>query len=158
MLRLRELARAIVDAFAEHGLLTYASAISFRALVALVPLLLLGLALLGALGLEDVVLGIARWLVAIGLLTLAVGTLVRYAPAERPEARWASAGSALVIGAWIVASLAFRWWVGSVADFESAVGILTVFLLLTAYVFVSPTIFIVGVQLDEILRKERRRS
>jgi membrane protein len=50
------LARAapIREAYAEHGLATHAAAIAFRVLVALVPLTLLGIALLGALDLEDV--------------------------------------------------------------------------------------------------------
>jgi len=38
---------------AEHGLPIYASAIAFRAIVALIPLVLLGLGLLGALGLQS---------------------------------------------------------------------------------------------------------
>jgi len=49
-----KVARRFTDAFGEHRLLTFASAISFRALVALVPLTLLALAVLGALGLENV--------------------------------------------------------------------------------------------------------
>jgi membrane protein len=109
-------------------------------------------------GALDVVLGLGRWLAAVGLLSLAVGVLVRYAPAERPEVRWASAGSILVIASWVVASLAFSWYVSSIADFESATGSLTVFLVLTAYVFTSVTVFLVGVELDELLRKEVRRS
>src|SRR5919201_4770752 len=52
--RVREIVPELARRVGEHSLLTYASAIAFRALVALVPLLLLGLALLGALGLEDV--------------------------------------------------------------------------------------------------------
>jgi membrane protein len=52
--RLRSAAREAAECFSEHALLTYASAISFRALIALVPLALLGLALLGVFGLEDV--------------------------------------------------------------------------------------------------------
>jgi membrane protein len=258
----RAIAAGIKARFGEHHLWTYASAISFRALVALVPLTLLGLALLGALGLEDVwtnsiapaieshatppvysaidysvgkifassaagliafaaalllwdmswamrtmmealneihdvddprpwwrrwlvglalaaavivcvvaavlavvlgprpegvlhvLLGIGRWPAAILLLGLAVALIVRYGPAERPQARWASAGSVLVVGSWIVASLVFRWWVGSVANFKTAIGSLTVFLVLTAYVFTSAAIFLIGVELDEILRKE----
>lgn len=252
--RLLELARLVAASVREHELLTYASAIAFRALVALVPLTLLGVALLGALGRPDVwhdsispriegavsapvyggidysaelildsgtagiiafavallvwdltwavfavmralnrihdveesrpfrhqvgvavalavavglcvvgsvlvvlaapVLGFGRWAVAVVLLGLAVGILVRYAPAERPGVRWASAGSTLVIGAWIAASLAFGWYVGSVANFQTAVGTLTVFLVLTAYVFTSSAIFLVGAQLDELLRAD----
>lgn len=261
--RLAELVRLIAGAFRQNDLLTYASAIAFRGLVALVPLTLLGLALLGSLGLEDVwfdtlapkiegrvtepvfgaidysvqeilraetggliafasalllwdlawavgaimsalnrihevpeqrswvrllatrialavvialclvgaalvlavaptladgvldgLLGIARWVVAVTLIGLAVGLLMRYAPAERPDAKWASAGSLLVVVSWIAASLAFRLYVSSVANFQTAVGSLTVFLVLTAYVFISSAIFIVGAQLDELLRKD----
>jgi membrane protein len=262
--RLRQLAGLSAAAFREHHLWTYASAVSFRALVALVPLTLLGLGLLSALGLQEVwtdsiapaiqghvtppvfsaidysvgkifssgsagliafasalllwdmtwavsttiealneihdvkerrpwwrrylvavalalavilgvvgsvlvvilgprpggvfhvLFGIGRWPAAVALLGLAVGLLVRYGPAERPQVRWASAGSLLVVGSWIVASLGFRWWVGSVADFKTAIGSLTVFLVLSAYVFTSAAIFLVGVQLDEMLRKDVR--
>src|SRR5207245_9063273 len=39
------------DAFVEHNLLTYAAAVAFQMIVALLPLAVLGLALLGAFGL-----------------------------------------------------------------------------------------------------------
>ena len=262
--RVQELIRTIAARFGDHRLWTYASAISFRAIVALVPLTLLGLGLLSALGLEDVwtdsvapairaqvtppvfsgiefsvdeifssspaaliavaavlllwdmawavtttmealnavhdvddprpwwrrylvalvlasaviacvvgavlvvivgprgggvldvVLGIGRWPAAVVLLGVAVGLLLRYGPAEHPQPRWASVGSVLVIASWIVASVVFRWWVGSVADFKTAIGSLTFFLVLSAYVFVSAAIFLIGVELDEILRKEAK--
>ena len=259
---LRATAHDVAECFAEHSLLTYASAIAFRALVALVPLTLLGLALLGVFGLEDVwtdtiapalkehltqpvfngidftvnrifttdksslivlaialvvwdmtwavnavtqalnrihdveerrsklrrlgvaaglglavvlclitavlvqsiapsvtdgtldtLLSILRWPVATLFLWAAVALLFRYAPAERPEFRWASGGSLLVIGTWLVASALFRAWATDVADYRSATGSLTVFLLLTAYVLVSSTIFLIGAELDELARK-----
>ena len=248
----------------EHGLPIYASAIAFRALVALIPLVLLGLGLLGALGLQStwadsiapaieprvtqpvfhaidysakkilsngtagliafasalvlwdlaigvsaimnalnriheveegrsrmrkiltaaglavavavcvlgavlvltvapraggsfhVLLGLGRWVLAPLLLILAVGLLVRLAPAERPEARWASVGSTLVIVTWIVASILFKLWVTYVADFKSAIGTLTGLLIITTYVFVSSAIFLVGAELDELLREQAR--
>jgi membrane protein len=104
------------------------------------------------------VLGVGRWFVAVALLMFIVGAVMRFGPAERPEKRRASAGSILVIVVWIAASLLFKLWVTSVADFKSAVGSLTVLLLLSWYVFVSSAIFLVGAQLDELLRREARRS
>jgi membrane protein len=95
---------------------------------------------------------IVRWPVAVALLAVQVALLFRYAPAERPEIGWASGGSILVIGVWLVTSILFRLWVSHVANFETAVGSLTVFLILTAYVFVSSAIFLIGAQLDELLR------
>jgi membrane protein len=265
---LRETAHDLGACFAEHALLTYASAIAFRALVALVPLTLLGLALLGVFGLTDVwtdaiapalkdhftlpffegvdftvqkifssdstslialatalvvwdmtwamnaimqalnriheveesrsklrriavaaglgvavvvfliasvlvmsilpslagggaldvLLSAARWPVAIVLLWAALALLFRYAPAERPEFRWASGGSLLVIGIWLVASLLFRGWVTEVANFKSPTGSLTVFLVLTSYVLVSASILLVGAEVDELARKRNARS
>jgi membrane protein len=254
-------ASGIVHAFVKHNLLTYTAAIAFQALVALVPLTLLGLALLGVAGLRDewtseiapgihgrvtppvfhaidstvrriidsggagvialalllslwylaaavravmealnkihdvedrrpwwrrlllavglavvcglailssalvvalgpraggamsILFGAGRWLIAIALLGLAVGILVRAGPAEHPQPRWASAGSLLVIAFWICASVVFRFWVTSVADFRSPVGSLTGLLLITGYLYSSAAIFLVGVQLDELLRK-----
>jgi len=264
---LRETAHDVAECFAEHGLLTYASAIAFRALVALVPLTLLGLALLGIFGLQDVwtdtiapalkdhltkpvfngidftvtqifttdtwslialsialviwdmtwavnavmqalnrihdveerrsklrrvavavglglavvlclivaalvqsiapsvtdgaldtLLSIVRWPISIFFIWAAVALLFRYAPAEKPDFRWASGGSLLVIGTWLVASVLFRVWVTEVANFESATGSLTAFLLLTSYLLVSSTIFLIGAELDELARNKNRGS
>ena len=103
-----------------------------------------------------VLLGILRWLLAPLLLGLGVGLLFRFAPAQKPESRWASIGSLLVIITWIVATLLFKLWVTYVADFKTAVGSLTGLLLVTAYFFVSSAIFLIGAELDELLRKETR--
>ena len=263
----RDAVHDVAACFSEHSLLTYASAIAYRALIALVPLTLLGLALLGVFGLEDVwtdtiapvlkdhltqpvysgidftvqqifktdstplialstalviwdmtwavnavtqalnrihdvedhrsklrriavavglgiavvacliaatlvqsiapaltggaldtVLSIVRWPISILFLWAAVTLLFRYAPAEKPEMRWASIGSILVIATWLVASALFRGWVTEVANFKSATGSLTVFLLLTAYILVTSTIFLIGAELDERMRKEKPPS
>src|SRR4051812_44146865 len=50
----RSIVVPIAKTFAEHNLLTYAAAIAFQGLIALVPLTLLGLGLLGATGHREV--------------------------------------------------------------------------------------------------------
>jgi uncharacterized BrkB/YihY/UPF0761 family membrane protein len=101
---------------------------------------------------------VLRWPLAAGLLVLALGFLVRYAPAEKPETRWASAGSLGIVAGWIVAAVAFRWWVGNVADYRSAAGTLLGFLVLTTFILVEALVFLVGVQVDELLRRRRERA
>jgi membrane protein len=262
--RVRAVVDIWVDAFGEHDLLTQASAIAFQVLKSLIPLSLLGIALLGALGRRDIwtdhiapaiqshvdppiyhaidyavnkifshnsgplivfaalltiwyisgavramigginriyetddnrpvwhrwllslglavcvvsaVVGaalliaavptpsgaagvpavIARWLGAIGLLSLVTGLLVRFGPAERRPKKWASTGAVLVIVTWIVTTLGFRWYVESVANFKTAIGQLTVFIVLMVYVYASSIVFLVGVQLDELIREDAR--
>jgi membrane protein len=52
--RVRELTRALLDGFKQHDLLTYASAISFQILTAIIPFLLFVLAVAGLLHLDSV--------------------------------------------------------------------------------------------------------
>jgi membrane protein len=105
-------------------------------------------------GVLAVVVGIGRWLLAIGLLGLTLGLLVRFAPAEHRSKRWTSAGTALVIMAWIAATLIFRLLVSDVFNFKTASGSLAVFLVLIGYVYTSSIILLVGVELDELLRED----
>lgn len=105
-------------------------------------------------GLARGALTVVAWALGVLLLGLATGLLVRYAPAEQPQPRWATIGSALVVGTWVVTSLVFGWYAGSIANYETAVGSLTVFLVLTAYTLVSSAILLVGVLIDERARWE----
>ena len=89
---------------------------------------------------------------------LAIALLVRYAPAEHPRPRWASAGSIAIVAAWIVLSLVFRVWMTSLSNFKNGIGLLTGFLVLGAYLYLSVFVFILGVQLDELLRNRQERG
>ena len=71
--------------------------------------------------------------------------------------RWVGLGTIFVVVAWIAMSLVFAWYVGSVANFKTAAGQLTVFLVLTTYAYAASITFLVGVQADELMRKGSRR-
>jgi membrane protein len=101
-----------------------------------------------------VVVDIGRWFVAVVLLALAVGLLMRFAPVEPRSNTWISGGSVLVILAWVAASMIFKLFVTEVANFKTATGSLAVFLVLTGYVYTSSIIFLVGVEVDELLRED----
>src|SRR3954469_705154 len=105
-------------------------------------------------GALEVVVALGRWLLAIALLGLAVAGLVRYAPGEGRSTTWVSGGSVLVILAWVAASLIFKLLVTEVLNFKTATGSLGVFLVLTGYVYTSSIIFLLGVEVDELLRED----
>ena len=115
----------------------------------------------GELGLRHTVHGswglpfaVVRWVAAIALLGLAFGLVVRLAPAERRATKWATGGATVVVVAWLVESLIFRWYVTSVANFKTAPGSLAVFLVIMTYFYVGAIILLVGIELDELLRKD----
>jgi membrane protein len=129
--------------------------------IAIVIIAALSGALLVGIGLRHTVHGswglpfaVLRWVAAIVLLGLAFGLLVRLAPAERRATSWATGGATLVVVAWLVQSLIFRWYVTSVANFKTAPGSLLAFLVITTYFYVGAIILLVGIELDELLRKD----
>ena len=107
-------------------------------------------------GVLEVVVEIGRWVVAVLLLALAVGLLMRFAPAEPRPYAWVSGGCVIVIVAWVAATLIFRLFVTDLANFKTATGSLAVFLVLSGYVYTSAIIFLVGVELDELLRADAK--
>ena len=132
------------------------------AIAVVVTLALVGAATL-VLGLKHAVHGgwglpfsILRWLGTIVLLTFAFGVLVRFAPAERRSKRFASAGAALVVVAWIVQSLLFGWYVRTLGDYKTAAGSLLFLYLFTTYVYIASIVLLMGIELDEQLHKTPR--
>lgn len=105
-------------------------------------------------GTLEVVAQVGRWILALALLGVALGLLVRFGPAKHRSKKWISAGTILVIVSWIVATLIFELFVTDVANFKTATGELAVFLVLIGYVYTSSIILMVGVEVDELLLQD----
>jgi membrane protein len=125
----------------------------------------LGPRALGALDLPvalEVFLAVARWGLAVALLSLAVWLLLRYAPAKPQSFAWAGVGSVFVVGSWLLASLGFGFYATRIADYGSVFGTLASVLVALTYVYVSSTALLFGIQLDacvrELVRKEEGRG
>lgn len=103
-------------------------------------------------------LAIVRWVGAIALLMVAFGILVRWAPVKHRATRWVSAGAVLVVAAWIVETLIFKWYVTSVADFKTTVGAFAVFIVASTYLYVGAIILLVAMELDELVRHDLEQS
>lgn len=132
-------------------------AISAIVILALLAAVLIVMAAGGLVnGAASIPFSIGRWIVAFGALAVAFGVLVRYAPAEPRPIKWASLGAALVVVGWAIESLAFSWYVTSVADFKTAIGNLTVVLVVISYLYVAAIVFLVGVEIDELARRKAR--
>ena len=102
----------------------------------------------------SVLVFVGRWGLGVALMFLAVGLLVHYAPTTRRPLRWVSFGSLLVTVAWVLTSLGFGWYLTSIASYGSAFGSLASVIVVMTYVYVSTIAFLVGVQIDALVREE----
>lgn len=95
-----------------------------------------------------------RWLAAAGLLTLAVGLLMHYAPGVRRPLPWVTFGTGLVIGGWVAMSIGFGIYLTEIADYDSIFGHLATVIVLMAYLYAAAVVFVAGAQIDACVRSE----
>ena len=99
-------------------------------------------------------LAFARWPIAVVLLFASIALLVRYAPAERdPSAHYVTIGSAIVVVAWLLTSIAFTLYVTNVADYGNLFGNLATLIIVFEYLYLAACAFLTGALLDAIMRE-----
>jgi membrane protein len=102
----------------------------------------------------DVFAFLARWVLAVGFLSLAVGLLVHVAPGTRQPLPWVSLGTTIVTAWWVIVSLGFYFYLTGLAAYGSVFGSLASVIVVMAYLYISTTAFLFGAQLDAIIRAQ----
>jgi membrane protein len=97
---------------------------------------------------------LVRWTLAVGLLLVAVGLLVRHAPGTSQTLPWVSLGATIVIASWVIVSLVFYLYLTELASYESVFGSLAAGIVAMAYLYISTTVFLFGAQVDAIIRAQ----
>jgi membrane protein len=97
---------------------------------------------------------VARWVLAVGFLSLAVGVLVHIAPATHQPLPWVSLGTAIVTVWWVIVSVGFYFYLTGLASYGSVFGSLASVIVVIAYLYISTTAFLFGAQLDAIIRAQ----
>jgi membrane protein len=102
----------------------------------------------------DVFAFLARWALAVGFLSLAVGLLVHVAPATLQPLPWVSLGTTIVTVWWVIVSVGFYFYLTGLASYGSVFGGLASVIVVMAYLYISTTAFLFGAQLDAIIRAQ----
>jgi membrane protein len=99
---------------------------------------------------------VLRWAIAVVLLLVTVGLLVRYAPSAPRPWRWVSFGAVVTVAGWIAMTLAFEWYLTSVANYGSIFGALATVVIVFEYLYLSSIVFLTGLLLDGLARDRSR--
>jgi len=95
---------------------------------------------------------IASWIVALLAMLLAVGLLLRYAPAKRVDWRWVGTGAVVTVAVWALASAGFAAYVSYVVNYGSTFGALAIPFVTLLYLYLAALAFLFGVWVE---RRER---
>lgn len=136
--------------------------------VVMAALVLLMLALSGsvaqavgnAIGLESTtvtVWNIVKWPIVL-LVVIAIVALLYYATpnVQQPKFRWLSIGSAVAILLWLLASLAFGFYVGNFGNYNKTYGALGGVIVFLLWVWITNNALLFGAELDSELERARQ--
>ena len=100
------------------------------------------------------VIGLLRWPVMFGLLSLAVGVLYRLAPNFHAPWRWCFAGGAIFSIGWLAATGLFALYVANFANYSNTYGALGGVIVLMLWFYLSALILVAAAELVASALKE----
>ncbi|HZW20707.1 YihY/virulence factor BrkB family protein [Noviherbaspirillum sp.] len=89
-----------------------------------------------------------RWPAAFLILALAVAIIYYAAPDVEQEFRFISPGALLAVAVWIAASLGFKFYVTSFADYNATYGSIGAIIILLLYFFISAAVLLFGAEIN----------
>jgi membrane protein len=119
-------------------------------------------ALVGSLGLPEVVRQLATWLrwpiLGIAFVS-ALAVLYRYAPSRREARwRWVSSGAVLATIGWLIGSGLFSWYVSNFGSYNETYGSLGAVAVLMMWFWLSALIVLLGAELNAEMEHQTERD
>lgn len=133
------------------------SGIIFVALVLLIAGPGLGRAVAAFFGYQELFVifwSVFRWVVALAILVFTFALLYYFAPDVRQPFRWITPGGVVGVVLWVLASLAFRLYVGSdFVSYNETYGSIGAAIVLLLYLYIVSLAILVGAELNAVLIK-----
>jgi membrane protein len=142
--------------FFARRLLTYAFTFAALVFVTLTTAILIAVPIaLEALDLGETLLVPLRWLLLLGVATVAFAVVYRYGP-SRELARWSWVwgGAAAASVAWVLGSLGFSWYVNNLANYDATYGPLGAVVAFMVWIWVSVMVLLLGAELNAELEHQ----
>lgn len=97
----------------------------------------------------EVVLDIASWFVLAGVMMIGLGVLFRYGPCRRnARSRWITPGSIAATLVWVLASVAFSFFVRNFGNYQETYGALGAIIVLLMWFLVTAYVVLLGAELN----------
>lgn len=108
----------------------------------------------GLVGLDEMFVSLWSWLrlpAALALLMLAVSLIYWVVPNVNTSFRLITPGAALAVVSWLVASLAFSYYLTNFADYSVVYGSLGAAVALLLYFYISATVLLLGAEVNALI-------
>ena len=106
-----------------------------------------------------ILLEIARLLVAVALITIALGVIYRLAPnRDAPRLRWVSVGAAVATIIWLIASVGFSLYVATFGSYAKTYGSLAAVVVLMLWLWLTAYAVLLGAEINAESEQQTARD
>ena len=115
----------------------------------------LGTWLATSVGLGDVFAAawnVARWVIILGCLIVALAALYYFAPDVQQQWRWITPGSVCAVIGWILASLGFAYYVNNFGSYNATYGSIGAVIVLLTWMYATGFFILVGGELNSEIK------
>ena len=99
-----------------------------------------------------------RWPLAVILLILCVGLVYYSAPAAQPRFPFVTPGAVVAVVTWLLASIAFDYYVRNYADYNATYGSMASAVLLLFYFYISAAVLLYGAELNAYVASQPEKK
>ena len=115
----------------------------------------LGTWLAASVGLGDVFAAawnVARWVIILGCLIVALAALYYFAPDVQQQWHWITPGSVCAVIGWILASLGFAYYVNNFGSYNATYGSIGAVIVLLTWMYATGFFILVGGELNSEIK------
>ena len=101
---------------------------------------------------------VVQWPVAFFLVSTGIGVVYYFAPNQTSRWVWVSPGAVFATALWLIASLAFKFYVTTIGDYQASYGAIGGIIVLLLWFYVSGVALLVGAELNSEIAHAAARA
>ncbi|HET7314392.1 YihY/virulence factor BrkB family protein [Salinisphaera sp.] len=106
-----------------------------------------------------IIIRVVRWLIVLAMMTAALAVLLAWAPSRRrPKFQWVTPGAVFATVLWLLASIAFSFYIGHFGSYNKTYGSAAAIVILMTWFWLSAFFVLVGAGINGELERQTRRD
>ena len=110
-------------------------------------------------GLSDALIMLVRWPIVAAIAVVGLAIMYRYGPSrDNPEWKWVTPGAVAAVVLWLVASVAFAFYVRNFGSYNETFGSLGGVVIMLMWLWISAYIVLLGGELDSEMEAQTKHD
>jgi membrane protein len=107
----------------------------------------------------DAAIRVVRWLIVLVLMMVAFAIIYALVPSRKwPKLQWTTPGAIVATVVWLIASIAFSFYIGHFSSYNKTYGSTAAIVILMLWFWISALVVLIGAEINAELEGQTRRD